>query len=201
MTRAFRRERKLCWPSCCFLAWGTVSFYIFLTLLPDSLTKTTFLRKKEIMLIETFSVHYQLSREHLWKGKAEGLRQRVFGGLNDPLKEDVRVWKASELLLVTSTWHFLLTSDTRASHSHPRASKECQRGGPRQKSVQQTCDAPDKHNFSLFTSTMTVIVLSRHKGIMHCTGLRHSWVLSVLQANKIKGWVVVMFYQHIIKSH
>lgn len=115
MTRAFRRERKLCWPSCCFLAWGTVSFYIFLPLLPDSLTKTIFLRKKEIALIETFSVYYQLSKEHLGKGRAEGLRQRAFAGLNDPLKEDVRVWKASELLLVTSTWNFLRTSAIRAS--------------------------------------------------------------------------------------
>lgn len=115
MTRAFRRERKLCWPSCCFLAWGTVSFYIFLPLFPNYLSKTIFLRKKEIALIETFSVHYQLSKEHLGKGKAEGLRQRAFAGLNDPLKEDVRVWKASELLLVTSTWNFILTSATRAS--------------------------------------------------------------------------------------
>lgn len=48
MAQAYRKKCKLCWPSCCFLAQGTASSYIFLSLLLVSLTNHRFLSKRKL---------------------------------------------------------------------------------------------------------------------------------------------------------
>lgn len=69
----------------------------------------------------------------------------------------------------------------------------------RQDSVQLTCDAPGKQ--FPFTFAMTVTALPGRAGITHQLGLKCSWVLPMLQADILKGWVVVMFYWHTIRRH
>lgn len=201
MTRAFRRERKLCWPSCCFLAWGTVSFYIFLPLLPDSLTKTIFPRKEGNCINWNLLSILSAFEGAFGEGESGGLKAEGICRIKWPLEGRCQGVKGQWTAFGDINLEFPPHKCHQSFHSHPRTSKECQRGGPRQKSVQSTCDAPEKPNFSLFTSKITVTVLSRHKTTRYYTGSKHSWVLSMLQANKIKGWVVVMFYQYIIKSH
>lgn len=137
----------------------------------------------------------------LGKGEAEDLGKRGCAGLNQSLEEDIRVWKTSYLLLLTSGWNFLLPS-AKEPHTTLKSKKGMLEGWTKAGvSAADIWSTRQKKKFSPFAFTITVTALPSHMGIMYQPGFKCSWVLSTLQVHILEGRAVVMFYQHTIRSH